>query len=173
MGERTLVVDHLKLGYEGLFNAPELYNLIQSFFFEKGWDIKELINQEQITPRGKQVRIVLDPWKSVTEFYKIFLKIKIHMTDLKDVEVKHEGQELRLNQGIVRITFDGYVFSDRTTKWTEEPFYWFLTMLGKKYFFRNHFEKMETWLRNDLEDLHGRIKRHLNVFKHTYETVDV
>ena len=49
MAERTLVVDHLKFSYEGLFSAPELYNLISSLFFEKGWDWYEKMNEEIIT----------------------------------------------------------------------------------------------------------------------------
>ena len=38
MPERYLVIDRLKLSYEGLFNADELYSLIAQFFYEKGWD---------------------------------------------------------------------------------------------------------------------------------------
>ena len=169
MTERSLVVDHLKLSYEGLFNATELYNLVGSFFFEKGWDWKEKLNLEQITPQGKQIRIHLEPWKSSSDYYKRILDIKIHMTDLKDVEVQHNGQTLRLNQGELRIIFDGYVVSDRSGRWTKAPFVWFLTVLAQKYFFKDQFMRMELWLKSDLDDLHGRIKRYLNVFKYHYQ----
>lgn len=172
MAERSLVVDHLKFSYDGLFNAAELYNLISSFFFEKGWDWKERLNLEQITPHGKQIRIHLEPWKSVSDYYKLIIDIKLNMNDLKDVEVQHQGQTLRLNQGEVKIIFDGYVVSDRFDRWTKSPkspFYWFLAVVGQKYFFRDHFARNETWLKSDLEDLYGRIKRYLNVFKYNYQ----
>ena len=32
MGERKLVIDHLKFSYEGLFNVSEFYALISSWF---------------------------------------------------------------------------------------------------------------------------------------------
>lgn len=170
MAERFLVVDHLKLGYEGLFNASELYNLIAEFFFTKHWDWREKLNMEQITPQGKQLHLVLEPWKSATDYYKIIIKMTINMNDVKDVDVEHNGATLRLNQGTVRITFDGIVLADRNDQWTHNPVSWFFTILGQKYFFRDHFRKMEVWVKGDLEDLHGRIKSYLNTFKYTYQS---
>ncbi len=168
MVERHLVVDHLRFSYEGLFNAAELYNLIAEWYFEKGWDWLEKINQEQVTPAGRQFHIVLEPWKSASDYYKIAMKIVLNMTDVKEVEVEHEGQNLNLNYGAVKITFDGFVLSDRMNKWTKQPFYWLLSVLFEKYFFRNHYEKMHQWIESDVDDLHAKIKNYLNVFKYSY-----
>ena len=71
MVERDLVIDHLKFSYEGLFNASELYNLISNWFYDKGWDWYERMNQEQITSAGKQIKLVLEPWKCVSDYYKL------------------------------------------------------------------------------------------------------
>jgi len=165
MAERTLVVDHLKFSYEGLFNAGELYAITSSFFFEKNYDWHEKLNQEMITPSGKQIYIILDPWKNISDYYKLSTNIKIIMTDLKEVEVEHEGQMLKLTQGQLKITFDGYVVSDRKGKWSERPIYWFLSIIMEKYFYRNHLEKFETWIKSDIEDLMYKIKAYLNVYK--------
>ena len=170
MGEVTLVVDHLKFRYEGLFNAAEIFNVISSFFFEKGYDWFEDMNEELITPEGKQLRMVLAPSKSTSDFYKIKAKIKVIMTNVKDVEVEHDGKTLRLNQGVVKMIIDGFVQSDRSGAWTKSPFYWFLTILGQKYFFKNHFQKMETWIISDLDDMHQQLKTYMNTFKYTYQT---
>lgn len=167
--EKKLVVDHLRLGYEGLFNASELFNVVSSWFFEKGWDWYEKMNQEQVTPKGKQVRIILEPWKSTTEYYKLFMKIKLHLIDVKEVEVEHNGENLRLNHGVVRITFDGFVGSDREGKWTSKPLYWFLSIIFEKYFFKSHYSKLETWIKSDVDDLHHKVKNYLNVFKYQYQ----
>ena len=167
--ERYLIIDHLKFSYEGLFNASELYNVISTWFFEKGWDWYEKMNQEQITATGKQIWIELEPWKSSTDYYKLIMHIKINMIDIKEVEVEHNGEALRLNQGNVKITFDGYVLSDRKNKWAQKPLYWFLSIVFEKYFFRNHVEKLETWLKSDVDDLYHKIKNYLNVFKYTYQ----
>ena len=87
------------------------------------------------------------------------------MTDLKEVEVEHEGQNLKLNQGMLKITFDGYVVSDRKGKWSGKPTHWLLSILMEKYFYRNHLAKFETWMKADIEDLMYKIKSFLNVYK--------
>lgn len=168
MPERHLVIDHLKFSYEGLFNAGELYSLISSFFFEKGYDWYEKVNEEQITPNGKQVHLILSPWKNVSDYYKLNIVIKLNITDLKEVEIEQEGQALKMGQGVVKITFDAYVYSDRKGKWTGSTLQWFFMIVAEKYFFRNHLEKFETWARSDVEDLQHKIKTYLNTTKYTY-----
>ncbi|MBU0456975.1 MAG: hypothetical protein ABH824_06715 [Nanoarchaeota archaeon] len=168
MVERTLVIDRLKLSYDGLFNTSELYSVISSFFFERGWDWYEKMNQEQVTPEGKQIHIILEPWKNISDYYKITASIKIHLTDIKDVEVEHDKQILNVSQGSVKITFDGFVVSDRANNWNEKPFYWFLSIILEKYFFKNHYDKAASWIESDVEDLHHQIKSYLNTFKYMY-----
>lgn len=166
MPERRLIVDQLKFSYEGLFNASELYNLISSWFYEKGWDYYEKMNQELITPNGKQIKIVLEPYKNITSYYRIVMQIKIHLTDLKDVDVEVDNETLRLNQGVLRLIINAYLISDRHGLWTTNPFYWLLSIINDKYFFRNHYLKAERWIESDVEDIHQKIKRYMNTFNY-------
>ncbi len=170
MAERYLIVDHLKFSYEGLFNTSEIFTVISSWFFERGWDWYEKMNEEQITPEGKQLRIILEPWKNISDYYKLVLRVKLIGTDVKDVEVEHKGETLRLNQGLLRMTMDGYVLIDRKGKWKEKTWQWFFSVISQKYFFRNHFRKAEIWIKSDVDDLYNKVKNYLNVFKYTYQT---
>ncbi len=169
MSERRLVIDHLKFSYDGLFNVNELYSVISTWFFEKGYDWHEKMNQELVTADGRQMRLILQPWKSVTNFYKLFINIELNLVDVKEVEVEHNGRALQLSQGKVKMTIDGYVVSDRQDEWTTKPFYWFLTIIGQKYFFRDHFARMEAWLKSDVDDMYNKVKNYLNVMKYTYQ----
>ena len=169
MPERRLVIDHLKFSYEGLFNAGELFTVIGQWFFDKQWDWYEKVNDEIVTPEGKQMRIVLQNWKNASEYYKLILDMKILMIDVKEVEVEHKGQKLRLNHGVVRIMFDGQVYSDRAGLWTTKPFNWFLSILAEDYFFKDHYKKTEAWLKSDVDDIYHKIKEYLNVFKYEYQ----
>lgn len=168
MPERYLIVDRLKLSYEGLFNADELYSLISQFFYEKGWDWYEKMNQTVATSSGKHIRMVFEPWKNVSDYHKLVVAIKLNIVDLKDIKVEHEGKTIRINQGTIRMIFDGYVISDRKSKWSQKPLYWFMGILFEKYFFRSHYQKAEAWIKSDVEDLHQKIKSYLNSFKYTY-----
>ncbi len=168
MPERYLVIDRLKLSYEGLFNADELYSLIAQFFYEKGWDWYEKMNQSVATPSGKHIRMVLEPWKNISDYHKLVAAIKINIVDLKNTDVEYRGKTLRTNQGAVHVVIDGYVVSDRKGKWSEKPIYWFMGILFEKYFFHNHYQKAEIWIKSDIEELHQKIKSYLNSFKYTY-----
>ncbi|MBI2572783.1 hypothetical protein HYV86_02900 [Candidatus Woesearchaeota archaeon] len=170
MADRTLVVDHLKFSYEGLFNAEELYAVISTFFFEKGWDWNEKINQEQVTPNGKQIRLVFTPWKSSTDYYKLKVEIHLQMLDVRDVEIEQNGKNLQVQHGQIRMLIDGFIMSDRAGKWTGSPFYWFVGFMIEKYFFNRHVAKLEAWIKSDIDDLYTKIKNYLNVFKYTYRT---
>jgi hypothetical protein len=170
MTERTLVVDQQKLSYEGLFDLAELYRLIDSWFYEKGWDKYEHVNHELMTQQGRQVRLVLEPWKSITDYFQIIIRIKANFNNITDVEIEKEGGKTRLNQGDVKMIFDGYVVSDRQGKWNKSPFLWFLSIIFNKYFFKKHHNKAEQWLKSDLDDLYQRIKSFLNVYKYSHQT---
>ena len=88
MTERELIVDHMRIQYEGLFDATELYKLIDRFFRDKGYDKRDLKNVEKVRPQGKFIEIELLPWKKTTDYFKNEIKVRMIMEDLKDVEVE-------------------------------------------------------------------------------------
>ena len=126
------------------------------------------MNKIIVTPSGRQMRVILEPWKNISDYYKLIVSIKINVADLKDVEVKTDKSVIRTGQGTVRIIFDGYIISDRKNKWSEKPLYWFMSILFEKYLFREHYQKAERWVKSDVEDLHYKIKAYLNSFTHAY-----
>jgi len=166
MVEKKLVIDQLKLSYEGLFDFSELYRLIDGFFFERGYDKVEVVNQEQVTSGGKQIRIIMEPEKGITDYFKLIVKIRLHAIDLKEIEVEKDKAKLRLNQGQLKITFDGYVISDRSGTWEKSPFFWLIRVFSDKFIFRDHYNKAEKWLVSDIEDLQQKIKSFLNLHRY-------
>ncbi len=168
MPEQTFVIDQLKFSYEGLFSISEVFNMVVGFFKERKYDWYEKVNQEQITPYGKQVRYVFEPWKSITDYYKIIVRMKIHFTDVKDVEVEHEGKVLHLQQGLVHIIIDAYVISDAGGAWASKPFYWLLVLLRDNYFHSQYYNKATRWVEKDVELLHKEIKNYFNVFNYSF-----
>ena len=166
MSERYIVVDQLKLNYEGLFNFNELYKLVDAFFFEKGYDRMEFRNDEVVTPDGKQLLIELRPWKKTTTYSKNIVKIRFYVFDLKDVEIEKEGVKIKLSQGKVMFIFDGYLESDYDNKWEAKPMFFLIRTIFDKYIFRAHFNKFEKWLVNDVYDIHGRVQKFLNLYRY-------
>jgi hypothetical protein len=166
MSEKKLVIDQLKLTYEGIFDMTGLWRLIDSWFYEKGYDRWEHKNFEQVLPTGKAIEIELLPWKKTTEYFKNTIRIRIKATEVKDVEIEKKGVKLKLNQGKLMMVFDGYLESDYENKWEGKAIFFFLRTIFDKYFFRRHTDYYEKWLVNDLYDVHGRIQRFLNLYRY-------
>ena len=168
MSERRIIIDQLKFSYEGLFNVDELYATIVQWFYEKGWAYYEKINQEQITPTGKHIRIVLEPWKNLSDYHREEIRIKINISDVKEVDVELDGKTLRMHQGLIKIIFDGYLKTDRKGWWSGNILTWWLMYLFDKIFMNDHFKKAETWVESDVQDIYEKIKIYLNTYNYTY-----
>lgn len=166
MSEKKLVVDQVKFTYEGLFDLNGFYRLLDSFFYEKNWDRMEKMNQELVTPTGKHIRIEYWPFKNVTDYYRNHIKIRMNFIDVVKVEVEKDGAKVKLDQGKVSIIFDCYVESDRYNKWENRPFFWFLRTMLDRYVFKDHYNKVQSWLFSDFEELHTRVKSFFNVYRH-------
>lgn len=166
MSEKKLVIDQLKLTYEGIFDMTGLWRLIDSWFYEKGYDRWEHKNFEQVLPTGKDIEIELLPWKKTTEYFKNTIRIRIKATEVKDVEIEKKGVKLKLNQGNLMMVFDGYLESDYEDKWEGKAIFFFIRTIFDKYFFRRHTDFYEKWLVNDLYNIHERIQRFLNVYRY-------
>jgi hypothetical protein len=166
MSEKKLVIDQLKLTYEGIFDLNGLYRNIDAWFYEKGYDKWEHKNYEQVLPSGKDIEIELLPWKKITDYFKNIIKVRMKFTTIKDVEIEKEGVRLKLNQGKVMIIFDGYLESDYEQKWEGRPLFFFIRTIFDKYIFKGYFSQYEKWLVNDVYDLHGRIQKFLNIYRY-------
>jgi len=166
MSEKKLVIDQMKLTFEGIFDLNGLYRTIDSWFYEKNYDKWEKRNYEQVMPTGKDIEIELLPWKKTTDYFKNTIRIRMRFTNIKDVEIEKEGVKLRLNQGKIMMIFDGYLESDYEGKWEEKPLFFLIRTLFDKYVFRPYFNKFEKWLVNDVYDVHGRIQRFLNLYRY-------
>jgi hypothetical protein len=167
--ERHIIIDHLKFTYEGLCNAPETFALIQEWFNDKGYDWVEKKNQEITTSEGKQLHMVLEPYKNISDYYKLVIKITLNFINLKSLEVEFDGKTIQSQRSTIRMMIDAYVVSDRKQQWHDKPIYWLLSQVLEKYFFKNHFRKAEIWLRSDVDDLMDKFKDYLNTYKYMYQ----
>ena len=85
MAERKIVVDTLRLNYQGLFNLNEMYMMIDKWLREKGYDKFERKNFEHVYKDGRQVEVEIEPWKKFTDYAKCSIKLNMLCTEVKDV----------------------------------------------------------------------------------------
>ncbi len=166
MAETKTVVDKLRIIYEGIFSMPELYAIIDNWLREKGYDKMEKKNIEKITPEGKNIELLLQPWKKITDYAKIILNIRLIATGITEVEVEREGVKVKMNKGRVQVVFDGWLVTDWENRWEGKPIFFFLRQIFDRYVFKPYTIGYENAVAKDTADLHGEIKGFLNLYRY-------
>lgn len=166
MSEKRLVVDQLGLVYKGVFNVKALYKEFSNWFYERGYENFEKRNVENITQTGRNIQLELRPYKRVAGYAVNQIRIKITMTDVKDIIMNKGEERVRLNQGDIDIKLDGYVETDYENRWENRPYFYFLRSLIDKYIWRIYTDKFENMIVADTHNLHTKIKAHLNLYRY-------
>jgi hypothetical protein len=167
MAERNLIVDRMRLSYEGLFSVPELYKVIDTWFREKGYDKREKKNIERVTADGKYIELVLEPWKKITDYAKNVIQIRMIMTDIKEVEIEKDGIKTKINQGKISMVMDAFFETDYENRWENKALFYFIRTLYDKYFFKPYSMGYQNNLLDDVNHLHATIKSFLNLYRYT------
>ena len=84
MAEREIVVDHLRLTYEGLFSVQEFYKMLDTWFRDMGYDKRELKNIERVSPEGKFIEMEFLPWKKITDYAVNEIRLRIILQNIKE-----------------------------------------------------------------------------------------
>src|SRR3989344_1839273 len=102
MGEKQKYIVKT-FSYEGQFNYRELFRILDVWLREKFYDKWEKRNEQYMTADGMCLETEFTPWKKVTDYYKIIIKIEITGTNLKEVEVELHGKKVKMHEGKVSI----------------------------------------------------------------------
>ena len=173
MTERRLVVDHMRIKYEGLFNLFEVYRLIDSWLREKAFDKREIRNQQHVKPDGKYVELVLMPWKKISDYARHVIRIELRAFNVKDVVVEVDKRKVKMNQAKIDIILDGYLDMDHEDRWEQKPFYFFMRTLFDKYIYRTYSTQFEELLVENVSQLYTLIKSFLNLHKYQFGAMQV
>jgi len=166
MVERRLIVDNLTLSYKGIFKAGELYKLIDAYFRERAYTKHELRNYEHSYKEGKQIEVVKEPYRKITDYAKYVIRITLVMTEVKEVEVDKDKVKVRMNQGNIDVQFDGFLEMDYEHRWEKKPIFYFLRAIFDQFVFKVHTEKFESGLKDEVYDLHEQVKSFLNLYRY-------
>ncbi|MBW2985328.1 hypothetical protein KY313_01600 [Candidatus Woesearchaeota archaeon] len=166
MAEMELIIEQVRLTYEGLFKATDLYKLIDNWLRTHGYDKRELKSIEKITPSGKYIEVESLPWKKQTEYVKNDIKIRMQLSDVTEVEVEQNGVTVKLNKGKVHFVFDGYLTTDYEQRWEQKPSFIFIRALFDKFFYKTYMDRWKANMIKDVNDLHDTIKSFLNLYRY-------
>lgn len=151
-----------KFSYEGYFNYKEFFRIMDTWFREKFYDKKEDINEEYVTPEGKHLEMEFVPWKKVTDYFNIKIKIEISVDNLKEVTIKKGDKMVKTNHGKISAKIKGYLIVDYENKW-QKPLQYFYRYLMDNYIYRHITRQYEKEVISDVNDLSTRLTNYLNI----------
>lgn len=167
MSEDVLVVDRLKLTYEGFMNLSELHLMLTEWFNQQGYDWIETMNQEINRSTGRDVVWIFRPEKTISnDYYKSIIQLRIHGVDINDATVNHEGRTVTVDYGHLKIVVSAYL---RLNTWGKVPeskiHLWVLSRLRDSFFGSKVTMEQKQFVSEHVDDIMYRIKSYLNMFK--------
>ncbi len=163
MGEKEIIVDELKLTYDGLFKVHDLYNVMNKWFTKRGYIKREIKSIESVKKTGKYVEVEWLPWKKVTDYAKNEIKVRFMVRDMTEVEVKKGKSTINMNKGKIQLVFFGYLTTDYENRWEQKPLLMFIRTLFDKFVHQGYTHKWKKDLKQDITDLNDTVKAFLNL----------
>lgn len=166
MVEKKIVIDNERISYKGLFNMKELYRLIDTYFHSKGYEKRETRNKEFVSPEGKYIELWLEPFKKLTDYAMLIIRLQILVENLREVVVEMGKQKKKMHKGEITIIIDGFLVTDYENRWEGRPEYVFIRTIFDKFIYRRHTQQFEGILIDDAEELKASIKSFLNLYRY-------
>ncbi|PIZ51754.1 hypothetical protein COY27_02425 [Candidatus Woesearchaeota archaeon CG_4_10_14_0_2_um_filter_33_13] len=166
--ERFLIINGRELNYKGIFRIDELYSTINRAIEEQGYEKREKRSEETVREEGRHVYVELRPWKEVTKYLTLMIKLKIIMDNVTEEVTTINNQKRVFQKGDLTIVFDGWILTDYQDRWGMRPFFYFVKGMLNKYVWKNPIESnIFGQLAGDVAHVYAKIKKHLNSFMET------
>ena len=165
MVEKKFVIDGMKLSYTGPFDIIEFYKKVNEWISKKGKEKEIKKKAEHVNPTGKDIEWSLEIWEDVTDYARNIVRINALFNNVKEIKIKREKKERKLNKGSVLITFDGIMETDIQGKWTQKPIFFFLKTIVDKFIWKHHMNKIEDQLDADVHELYDVLTDFFNSYK--------
>ncbi|MEM4263923.1 MAG: hypothetical protein QW666_03470 [Candidatus Woesearchaeota archaeon] len=153
------------ISYEGLFSVKELYKLINQIIDDKGYIPITSSTEETVEKTGKAIELDLMPFKKLTDYAKSVIKIKIRISDCKDVEITKDKKKHKLNKGKLWIEIDPYLETDYEHRWEATPYLYVIRTLFEKYIYTPFLSGFDKQVMDDTIFLKEQLKAFLNLYK--------
>lgn len=153
------------IDYEGPFEVRKLYELIENFIYNHHYDTHEKRNYERRNEDGRYLEIELEPNKTVSNYIKLHLNIRIIVRDIIDIDIEEKGEKKTIQQGDLSIRFRSFILKDRGSSWERNPSLFFLRHMVDKFVYKMHIGMYQDEVKNDTHLLQDNIRKFLNLYQ--------
>ena len=153
-----------KFKFSGLFEFKETYNFMYNWLSDYGYFlIEEKTYTEKIKPEGKEVEIIWNARKKVSDYFRFYLNIRWLVTGMTSVEVEKGGNKYKMNKGSVEIKITGYLEKDYEHRWETTGLTKFLRGVYDRYVIRARIEDYMKKIMEEIDELVASTKSYLEL----------
>jgi hypothetical protein len=163
MAEIKILIDGRSLSYEGVFNIRDLYKTIDMWFKDRGYDKQEIKNWEDVSETEKQIVLEIIPYKKVSDYARIDIRIFMIFSKLMEIEVEKDNIKHKMNKGRAEFYFDAYLVTDYENKWETKPIFFFLKNVFDKFIYRSYISNYDSEAIRDCTEIENEIRSFLNM----------
>jgi hypothetical protein len=164
--EKFLIINGRELNYKGIFSIDDLYSTINRAIEEQGYTKREKKSEETVREEGRNVYVELRPWKEVTSYLTLMIKIKIIADNITERVGVVNGEKRVFQNSDLTIVFDGWLLTDYKDRWGMKPFFYFIKNMASKYLWKGKIEnEIFGELAGDVAHIYARIKKQLNSYR--------
>tara|TARA_Y100000310_G_scaffold337367_1_gene424261 strand:- start:284 stop:874 length:591 start_codon:yes stop_codon:yes gene_type:complete len=134
--EKDLVINGRIISYKGIFRYDEVFRIINKTLEKKGYQKREKKSEELVKEEGKKTFVELRPYKHISNYVTLLIKIKIDMDNITEMSKKFETGMKKFQQGDLTFTFDAWLLSDYRNRWGMKPWAFFIKGVIRKLLYR-------------------------------------
>lgn len=153
-----------KVKFEGLFDFKALYNFVHKWLSTYGYGIiEEKSYTEKIKPEGKEIEIIWNARKTVSDYFRFLFKITWRIFGMVSVEAQQGNVKIKLNKGNVEIGIAGFLEKDYESRWESSPVNKFMRGIYDKYIIKSRIESYEGKIMEEVDEMVAQAKSYLEM----------
>lgn len=153
-----------KVTYTGVFNFKDLYNFIYRWMNDNRYPfVVEKTYNEKIKPEGKEIEIVWECRKKVSDYFRFYLKLNWLVRGLTNVEAQQGDIKISTNKGMFEVRITGYLEKDYEHRWEITGVAKFLRGIYDRYIIKSRVESYEQKILEEVDELVAQAKSYLEM----------
>jgi len=166
MAEKRIAVETTTISYSGILDVNNLYNYIDNYTNERGWDKMDFMHDIKNHETTRDILIDMRPEKTISDYVKFKLKIVAKFSNITDIEVTVDGKKVNVQKGSVKISYTGIIITDYEGDWKSTAWWQFMKTLYDKYVFKLHESEYDANLKSEIFNMKHEISAYLNLKKY-------
>ena len=163
MAERETIFTS-KTSYNGIFSFNDFYNFCYQWLTEEtGLLVTEKKYSEKLTGDSKDVEVVWEGFKDMTDYFRIEVKIEMRVTKLTSVEITQEGVKVKTNRGRVEMKVKGVLARDYKGKFDMGAYRKFLRGIYEKWVIPARIDQFEGKIMEECGEFLSQAKAYLDL----------